>query len=74
MVKSLVTGCAGFIGSHITERLLEIGHEVVGIDCFSDYYSGKIKEDNKTKKILVRYYKEGTVFQSPEKAALYRIG
>jgi UDP-glucose 4-epimerase len=34
----LVTGCAGFIGSHLTETLLERGDEVVGIDCFNDNY------------------------------------
>jgi nucleoside-diphosphate-sugar epimerase len=40
----LVTGCAGFIGSHLAERLIEGDYEVVGIDCFSDYYPRKIKE------------------------------
>jgi len=45
-MKSLVTGCAGFIGSHIIERLLDLGFEVIGIDCFTDYYSRKIKESN----------------------------
>jgi len=45
-VKSLVTGCAGFIGSHLAERLLREGHEVVGIDNFSDYYSRELKEKN----------------------------
>ena len=36
-MKTLVTGCAGFIGSHLTERLLREGYEVIGIDCFTDY-------------------------------------
>jgi UDP-glucose 4-epimerase len=45
----MVTGCAGFIGSHLTERLLQVGHEVVGVDCFTDYYSRKIKEGNLSK-------------------------
>ncbi len=45
-MKSIVTGCAGFIGSHLSERLLDIGHEVIGIDCFTDYYSRKQKEEN----------------------------
>jgi UDP-glucuronate 4-epimerase len=33
-----VTGCAGFIGSHLTESLLSDGHRVVGVDCFNDNY------------------------------------
>jgi UDP-glucose 4-epimerase len=45
-MKSLVTGCAGFIGSHLTERLLREGHVVVGIDCFTNYYARTIKEAN----------------------------
>jgi UDP-glucuronate 4-epimerase len=36
--RVLVTGCAGFIGSHLTEALLARGHAVVGLDCFSDNY------------------------------------
>lgn len=39
----LVTGCAGFIGSHLTESLLERGYEVVGIDNFDPYYSPEVK-------------------------------
>ncbi len=45
-MKALVTGCAGFIGNHLTERLLKEGFEVIGIDCFTDYYSREIKEAN----------------------------
>jgi len=45
-MNSLVTGCAGFIGSCLTERLLELDHEVMGIDCFIDYYSREVKERN----------------------------
>jgi nucleoside-diphosphate-sugar epimerase len=37
-MKALVTGCAGFIGSHLTESLLADGHQVVGVDCFNDNY------------------------------------
>ena len=37
-MRALVTGCAGFIGSHLTEALLERGDDVVGIDCFNDNY------------------------------------
>jgi len=46
MMNSLVTGCAGFIGSHLCERLLSEGHDVVGVDCFTDYYSRELKEEN----------------------------
>jgi UDP-glucose 4-epimerase len=45
-MRVVVTGAAGFIGSHLTDRLLAAGHEVVGIDSFSDYYSRTMKEDN----------------------------
>ena len=43
-MRCLVTGAAGFIGSAICVRLLAEGHEVVGIDCFTDYYPREIKE------------------------------
>ena len=46
MMKVLVTGCAGFIGSHLTDRLLKNGHKIIGIDNFNDYYDPKIKEGN----------------------------
>lgn len=45
-MKILVTGAAGFIGSHAAERFAELGHDVVGIDCFTDYYSTELKELN----------------------------
>ena len=38
VTRYLVTGCAGFIGSHLTETLLKRGHEVIGVDAFTDYY------------------------------------
>jgi UDP-glucose 4-epimerase len=45
-MKAFVTGCAGFIGSTLAERLLADGADVVGIDCFTDYYPRTIKERN----------------------------
>jgi UDP-glucose 4-epimerase len=45
-MKTFVTGCAGFIGSHLVDKLLELGYEVIGIDCFTDYYPREIKEAN----------------------------
>lgn len=45
-VNILVTGVAGFIGSHTAERLLEMGHRVTGIDNFSDYYDVELKQLN----------------------------
>ena len=47
-MKALVTGCAGFIGSHLAARLLKEGFEVTGIDCFTDYYAREVKERNVT--------------------------
>ncbi len=47
----LVTGVAGFIGSNLAEELIEKGHKVIGIDCFTDYYARGIKENNLKKLI-----------------------
>jgi UDP-glucuronate 4-epimerase len=45
-VRFAVTGAAGFIGSHLAEALLAAGHDVVGIDSFSDSYDRELKEEN----------------------------
>jgi nucleoside-diphosphate-sugar epimerase len=42
----MVTGAAGFIGSHLAEALVGRGHDVVGVDCFTDYYDPAEKEEN----------------------------
>lgn len=44
--RVLVTGAAGFIGSHLSERLIALGHDVVGVDCFTDFYARAIKRRN----------------------------
>lgn len=46
MSKILVTGCAGFVGSHLCERLLEADFDVVGLDSLTDYYDPKVKLDH----------------------------
>ena len=45
-MKILITGAVGFIGSHTAERLQKMGHEVVGVDNFNDYYSLELKQLN----------------------------
>src|SRR5688572_7721719 len=45
-MKALVTGAAGFIGSHLSAALLTSGATVTGIDCFTDYYARSLKDAN----------------------------
>lgn len=45
-MRILLTGVAGFIGSHLSEKLLDLGHEVIGIDNFDPFYDREIKEEN----------------------------
>src|SRR5436190_3338963 len=45
-MRFVVTGAAGFIGSHLAEALQGVGHDVVGLDCFTDYYDPALKEEN----------------------------
>src|SRR5699024_2786519 len=44
-MKILITGTAGFIGSHLSKKLIAQGHNVIGIDNINDYYDVRIKED-----------------------------
>src|SRR3954469_4014078 len=45
-MRYLVTGAAGFIGSHLVEALEAAGHDVAGLDCFTDYYDPALKAEN----------------------------
>jgi nucleoside-diphosphate-sugar epimerase len=45
-MRYLVTGAAGFVGSHLAERLLAAGHEVLGVDSYTDYYDPERKREN----------------------------
>src|SRR5258707_1117912 len=45
-MRYAVTGAAGFIGSHLADALIAAGHDVVGLDCFTDYYDPALKEEN----------------------------
>jgi len=56
MKTILITGCAGFIGSNLSEYLLNKGYKVVGIDNFNDYYSPKLKRFN------IREFKDNSNF------------
>ena len=44
--RAVVTGCAGFIGSHLAEALLALGCEVTGVDSLTDYYDSAQKREN----------------------------
>lgn len=45
-MRAMVTGVAGFIGSHLAQRLCEDGHDVIGVDSFTDYYDVALKQAN----------------------------
>ena len=70
-MKALVTGAAGFIGSHLTAALLDRGATVVGIDSFTDYYARAIKEKNLEENRLREGFRFAeTAIQSADLAAL----
>ena len=52
MKKAVVTGAAGFIGSHLCEKLLSMEYEVVGVDCFTEYYSPELKKKESSAVLL----------------------
>jgi len=43
-MKILITGCCGFIGFHLTKKLLEKNHSVLGLDNLNDYYDVNLKK------------------------------
>lgn len=48
-MKIIVSGAAGFIGSHLAEKLVKMSHEVIGVDSFTNYYSPALKQMNAKK-------------------------
>ncbi len=46
-MKILITGSSGFIGFHLTSKLLKLGHEIIGVDDHNDYYDIKLKEQRR---------------------------
>ena len=70
-MKILVTGIAGFIGFHIAKKLLEHGHQVIGIDNLNDYYDVKLKID-RLKELGVTLKNEGKD-NHPQKSNLYDL-
>lgn len=74
MQKILVTGGAGFIGSHLCEALLDAGHEVVSIDNFNDYYDPQIKRRNVAHLLCRNHYSliEGDILDAARLTEIFR--
>ena len=63
-MKILVTGCVGFIGFHLSKKLILNGHTVIGVDSINNYYGKKIKLDRLKilKKISKKFiFKKGDI-------------
>ena len=58
-MKILITGTAGFIGSHLAKRLVERGDEVVGLDCINDYYDINVKYGRLERNGIIKNMEEG---------------
>jgi UDP-glucose 4-epimerase len=70
-MKAVVTGVAGFIGSHLAASLLDKGATVVGVDCFTDYYPRALKERNLDENRLRQGFRFAeTTIQDADLAAL----
>ena len=74
MSAFLVTGAAGFIGSHVVEALLAAGHAVVGLDNFDDFYPRAVKERNLARALASKAFRlvEGDVRDAALLAGLMR--
>lgn len=85
-MKIIVTGCVGFIGSNLTEQLLNEGHKIIGIDNFNDYYDIKRKKNNfiRLSKISLKNFPnnldikhsevlESTSFMDPDIDIIYHL-
>ncbi len=58
-MKILVTGTAGFIGSHLAKKLIELGNEIVGLDNINDYYDQKVKYGRLQRTGIIKNLEDG---------------